>query len=77
MEPITLSKSALALFRLHIHERRTVDLEKNREAYRELARAGLMVAGSGYASGEESVYSVTKEGFDRKAELLALVREAG
>ena len=64
-----LSAEALALFRLHIQERRTVDVENNREAYRELARAGLMVGGLGF-SGRE-VFSVTKKGFERKAELLA------
>jgi hypothetical protein len=66
-----LSKAALALFRLHLEHRRTIDLEANREAYRELARAGLMVAGHGFRGGDESVYRLTKEGFERKAEILA------
>jgi hypothetical protein len=66
-----LSKEALSLFRLHIERRRTIDLDANRETYRELARAGLMVAGSSFAGGDESVYHVTKLGFERKAELLA------
>ena len=66
-----LSHEALALFRLHIEERRTVDVEANREAYRELERAGLMVVGNSFAGGQDSVYHVTKEGFQRKAELLA------
>jgi hypothetical protein len=43
----------------------------NRETYRELARAGLMVVGNSFARGEASVYHVTKTGFERKAELLA------
>ena len=72
-----LSKQALDLFREHLEQRRTVDLEANREAYRELARAGLMVAGNGFAGGDDSVYHVTKEGFERRAELLARVQEAG
>jgi hypothetical protein len=72
MQTIALSEAALALFRLHIQERRTVDVEKNRETYRELARAGLMVVGNSFARGEESVYHVTKTGFERKAELLAV-----
>jgi hypothetical protein len=66
-----LSKKALALFRLHLEERRTINLDANREANRELARAGLMVAGNSFAGGEESVYHVTRLGFERKAELLA------
>ena len=41
-----------------------------RAAYLELARAGLMVVGNTFAGGEESMYHVTKSGFERKAELL-------
>ena len=66
-----LSRKALALFRAHLEERRTLDVEANRETYRELARAGLMIAGNSFAGGEESVYHVTRLGFERKAELLA------
>jgi len=72
-----LSPSALALFRLHVEHRRTIDLAANREAYRELARAGLMVAASSFAGGDESMYQLTKQGFERKAELLACAKEAG
>ena len=71
------SKQALALYREHLEQRRTIDVDANREAYRELARAGLMVAGSSFAGGDESVYHMTKEGFERRAELLACAREAG
>jgi hypothetical protein len=70
-EDAMLSNEALALFRRHLELRRTVDLDANREAYRELARAGLMVIGSSFAGGQDSVYHVTKEGFERKVELLA------
>ncbi len=66
-----LSNEALALFRRHLELRRTVDLDANREAYRELTRAGLMVVGSSFAGGQDSVYHVTKEGLERKVELLA------
>jgi hypothetical protein len=72
-----LSQEALTLFRRHIEHRRTIDLDANRETYRELARAGLMVAGNSFAGGDESVYHVTKLGFERKAELLAGAKEAG
>ena len=77
MRTLALSEKALALFRLHVEQRRTVDVDVNRETYRELARAGLMVAGNSYAGGEENVYHVTKLGFDRKSELLAGVKAAG
>ena len=39
--------------------------DSNGETYRELARAGLMVAGNSFAGGDESVYHVTKEEFER------------
>ena len=72
-----LSKRALALFREHVEQHRTIDVNTNREAYRELARAGLMVAGNSFAGGDESVYHVTRQGFERRAELLAGAKEAG
>ncbi len=72
-----LSKQALALFREHLEQRRTVDVDTNREAYRELAKAGLMIVGNSFAGGDESVYHVTQKGFERRAELLACAREAG
>ena len=73
-----LSKRALILFRLHIERRGDIMVDdSNRKAYRELARAGLMVAGNSFAGGDESVYHVTKEGFERRAELLAGTKEAG
>jgi hypothetical protein len=73
-----LSASALALFRLHVerHGDITVD-DTNRATYRELARAGLMRAGHTFTGGDESMYRLTKAGFERKAELLARAREAG
>ena len=36
-----------------------------------------MVAGNSFAGGDESIYHVTKEGFERRAELLAGAKEAG
>jgi hypothetical protein len=66
-----LSHKALALFRLHVERHGDVDVDANRETYRELERAGLMVVGNTFAGGQDSVYHVTKEGFERKAELLA------
>lgn len=72
-----LSESALSLFRLHLERRGQVDVDdETRPIYRELARAGLMRAGSTFRDGPESIYRLTKEGFDRKAELLARMKEA-
>jgi hypothetical protein len=67
-----LSHEALALFRQHIERHGDIEVDdSNRETYRELARAGLMVVGNSFARGEDSVYHVTRAGFERKAELLA------
>jgi hypothetical protein len=73
-----LSPAALALFRLHIERRGDIVVDdSNRETYRELACAGVMIVGNSFARGQDSVYHVTKLGFERKAELLACAREAG
>jgi hypothetical protein len=67
-----LSHEALALFRQHIERHGDIEVDdSNREIYRELARAGLMVVGNSFARGEASVYHVTETGFERKSELLA------
>jgi hypothetical protein len=67
-----LSPAALTLFRLHVERGGHLDVDDTtREAYRELARAGLMQSGHTYTKGDESIYRLTKEGFERKAELLA------
>jgi hypothetical protein len=72
-----LSAEALALFRLHIERRGDLIVDDtNREPYRELARAGLMVLGNSFRYGPGSIYSVSKLGFERKAELLAATAPA-
>ena len=77
MHTIALSNAALALFRLHLERRGQIDGDANRETYSELERAGLMVAGHSFAGGDESIYRLTKEGFDRKAKLLACTKLGG
>jgi hypothetical protein len=77
MQALALSQKALALFRVHIDRHGDIDVDTNREAYRELERAGLMIVGNTFAGGQDSVYHMTKEGFERKAELLARAKEAG
>jgi hypothetical protein len=78
MPTITLSESALALFRLHIelHGNILID-DTNREPYCELERAGLMVLGNSFRDGPGTIYRVSKLGFERKAELLACAKRAG
>jgi hypothetical protein len=48
--------------------------EQTREAYRELARAGLMSACLTFALGPESLYRITEEAYYRREELLAIRR---
>jgi hypothetical protein len=76
LKTATLSPAALALFRLHVERHGDFDVDANRKAYRELERAGLMIVGNTFAGGQDSVYHVTKLGFERKAELLACARES-
>ena len=65
-----LSKHALALFREHLEQRRTIDVDTNREAYRELARAGIMYPVSGFISGPEYLFRWTDDGWARRFEIL-------
>jgi hypothetical protein len=72
MQTITLSEAALALFRLHIERHGDIDVDdSNREVYGELERAGVMACGHSFRDGPNSIFKVTKLGFERKAELLA------
>lgn len=76
-ETVHLSDSALSLFRLHVERQGQIAVEDStREPYRELARAGLMRAGSTFRDGEESIYRLTQAGFERKAELLGCAKES-
>jgi hypothetical protein len=78
MGRIKLSAAALALFRLHVERHGQIDVDdSNREIYRELARAGIMVAGHSFTGGDESIYRLTREGFERKAELLVISPSPG
>ena len=64
MQMITLSEAALAVLRLHV-ERENIRIDdSNREAHRELARAGLMEPVHTFALGRESRYRFTREGRD-------------
>ena len=74
---INLSNAAIALFRLHIERHGDVAVDDStRPAYEELRRAGLMDVGHSFAKGRNSIYKVTREGFERKAELCASAERA-
>jgi hypothetical protein len=70
-ETITLSADALALLRHRIATKDDKVTPDNLEAYRELARAGIMVPLSTFTKGPESLFKFTDEGWERRHEFLA------
>jgi hypothetical protein len=65
MRSIALSIPALALLRIHAGRRGAISVEdSNREVYRELARAGLMVVGHSVRGGRGSCYAFPDEGWE-------------
>jgi hypothetical protein len=65
----SLSDAALALLRSRIEGGCREVNDSNREAYRELARAGIMYPVSGFLSGPEYLFRWTDEGWQRRFEL--------
>jgi hypothetical protein len=62
MPEITLSDDALALLRRNLRGPQILVTDDNREAYRELAGAGLMIPLHTFAHGDESAYRLTEAG---------------
>ena len=63
--PLNTSLSDAAVSLLQLHAARKGDIavdDSNREAYRELARAGLMIAGHSFTEGREAFYRLTEIG---------------
>ncbi len=69
METLILSEPALDLLRENMTGQQILVTDENREAYRELARAGLMIPLHTFAHGRESAYRITQEGVDYAASL--------
>lgn len=69
-DTVTLSEPALALLRLALTNPAPPVTSDNREAYRELARAGIMVPVSGFVHGPEAYFRFTEEGWNRREEFL-------
>jgi hypothetical protein len=63
METITLTEAALELLRHRLATRDNRVTAANKEAYRELVRAGIMFAVSGFVSGPEASFRFTDEGW--------------
>jgi hypothetical protein len=70
METKILSEAALALLRYRLTTKDNRVNDSNREAYRELVRAGIMFAVSGFASGPEASFRFTDEGWTRRREFI-------
>ena len=68
---ITLSESALELLRLHFADMRPRVDDANREAYRELGRAGFMEPLHSFTWGQEANYRLTKAGADLRSVIIA------
>ena len=64
-----LSEAALAVLRVRVEGGSREVNDSNREAYRELERAGIMYAVSGFSSGPEYLFRWTDEGYARRFEL--------
>jgi hypothetical protein len=70
------SAEAWTLLRRHAGGDRVEVCDENRSAFRELAAAGLMMACHSFAGGDESVYRLTKEGFEWKTDLVSRAKES-
>jgi hypothetical protein len=70
MHTMTLSEAALALLRHRLATKDNRVDDSNREAYRELARAGIMYPVSGFVGGPEASFRFTDEGWDRRDEFI-------
>jgi len=66
-DQIDLSRAARHVLRRHIAGDREVT-DANREAYRELARAGIMVPVGTFTKGDDCVFQFTHRGWERRNE---------
>jgi hypothetical protein len=68
-KPIRLSQAARDLLRRRANWERVEVTPANLEAYRELARAGIMEPFSGFMRGPEAVFRFTQQGWERREDL--------
>jgi hypothetical protein len=74
-EPM-LSETALSLLSLHLSGERVEVTDETRDAYRELAKAGLMIPLHTFTGGNESAYRLTEAAVSFFASRRALSAEA-
>ena len=70
MQTVELSNAALAVLRFRVEGGSREVNDSNREAYRELARAGIMYPLSGFIGGPECLFRWTDSGWERRFELV-------
>jgi hypothetical protein len=68
MQSVKLSRSAHTLLRRRANGEHVELTPDNLEAYRELAKAGVMYPLSGFMLGPEAVFRFTEEGWNRREE---------
>jgi hypothetical protein len=68
MKTTNLSEAALRLLRRRTSGERVPVTDDTRPAYRELAGAGLMVAGHSFTGGRESMFKFTETGWSQATE---------
>lgn len=68
MPTIVLSDDAVALLRRRLEGEPAEVTDDTREAYRELARAGIMIPLHSFTRGDEALYRFTEEGWERRFE---------
>ena len=68
-ERIELSKAARKTLAMHLTGDKEVT-DANRNAYRELARAGIMVPVGTFIKGDDCVFQLTHQGWERRHEFL-------
>ena len=74
METTTLSEAAVALFRLHVERNGSIEVDdSNREPYREMERAGLVLPGRPFTG--EPRYHLTRQGFEMRIKLFGCAKE--
>jgi hypothetical protein len=77
MRTTSLSPAELTLFQSHVERGGHLPITgDNRATYDELVQAGLMVWGHTFRDGRNSICKLTKEGFERKVELMSRARES-
>jgi hypothetical protein len=67
----TLSKSAIVLLRHRLETKDNRVTDANRDAYRELVKAGIMFAVSGFATGPEASIRFTELGWSMRERFIS------